>query len=81
MTDLSTLAEVEMEFTNAHAWLNAHELVDCKPYKGRWTRRTCHEIYMRAQRSSGYTGARYVGPHIKNVPCSSCPVMAAILSQ
>ena len=25
-----------MLYTNAQAWLDAHELIECKPLKGRW---------------------------------------------
>jgi hypothetical protein len=66
-----------MSFTDPQAWLEAHELIECKPLKGRWTRETCIEISKKMQKSSG-TQKSMSEARIRTLPCVNCPILAAL---
>lgn len=67
-----------MQFTDARAWLDAHELIECKPLKGRWTRETCLEISKRARKAPKNAKSRLDIQPVKTVPCVNCPILAAL---
>lgn len=67
-----------MVFTDARAWLDAHELIECKPLKGRWTRRTCLEISRRARRPPRNAKSAVEPTPARTVPCANCPILAAL---
>jgi|GEM_PF-536721 len=64
-----------MVYTDAQAWLDAHDLIECKALKGKWTKRTCLDISrgirksQRKQRTSQEEGSPAVSS-----PCANCPV-------
>lgn len=65
-----------MVFTDAQAWLDAHEVIECKPLKGRWTRKTCMEISGRSGKTAQKKG-KTVTP-TRTLPCADCPILAAL---
>jgi hypothetical protein len=67
-----------MVYTDAQAWLDAHELIECKPLKGRWTRRTCLEIYKRIRKAPRNAKAQLDLASSKSLPCANCPILAAL---
>ncbi len=67
-----------MVYTDAKMWLDAHEIIECKPLKGRWTRKTCLEIAKRGQKPSKKARAQMRVPANRAVPCANCPILAAL---
>jgi hypothetical protein len=66
-----------MMYTEAQAWLNDHEIIECKPLKGRWTRKTCLELSRRARKPPRNVRNAVVS-EVKTVPCANCPILAAL---
>lgn len=67
-----------MVYTDAQAWLDAHEVIECKPLKGRWTRKTCLEISRRAQKTPRNAKSTARSGSLRTVPCANCPILAAL---
>jgi hypothetical protein len=67
-----------MVYTDAQAWLDAHELIECKPLKGRWTRKTCLEISRRAGRAPRNAKSHVNTRGARSLPCANCPILAAL---
>jgi hypothetical protein len=67
-----------MLYTNAQAWLDAHELIECKPLKGKWTRRTCLEISRRVQKAPRNAKSQVNAASARTLPCANCPILAAL---
>lgn len=67
-----------MVYTDARAWLDAHELIECKPLKGRWTRQTCLEISRRARRVPRNAKSQPDTTPLRTIPCANCPILAAL---
>ncbi len=67
-----------MSYTDPQAWLDAHELIECKPLKGRWTRETCLEISRRSQNNSRNAKSQVNLTGARTVPCANCPILAAL---
>jgi hypothetical protein len=67
-----------MSFTDPKAWLEAHELIECKPLKGRWTPQTCLEISRRVRKSPRNAKSPAEAPGARNLPCANCPILAAL---
>jgi hypothetical protein len=67
-----------MVYTDAQAWLDDHEIVECKPLKGRWTRKTCLEISRRTGRAPRNAKAQMAARPAKTLPCAKCPILAAL---
>lgn len=67
-----------MMYTEAQAWLNNHEIIECKPLKGRWTRKTCLEISRRARRPARNVKSPTTISESKTLPCANCPILAAL---
>jgi hypothetical protein len=72
--------EKEMDYTEAQAWLDAHELIECKPLKGRWTVKTCLGVSTRLRKSSKNSKNHDEANASSNMPCQECPVYAQIKS-
>ncbi len=66
-------------YTDAQDWLEAHELIECKPLNGRWTPKTCLEISKRTKNTSPQTKKRLnnLGAS-RSVPCANCPILAVL---
>jgi hypothetical protein len=67
-----------MDYTDARAWLEAHELIECKPLKGRWTRRTCLEISRRVRKPPRNLKCQERLMSQRILPCANCPILAAL---
>jgi hypothetical protein len=67
-----------MEYTNAQAWLDNHELIECKPLKGKWTRKTCLEISGRTRKIPRNSKSILSSAASRTVPCANCPILAAL---
>jgi hypothetical protein len=67
-----------MVYTDARAWLEAHELIECKPLKGRWTRKTCLEIARRVRKAPRNAKSQADLPPLRTIPCANCPILAAL---
>lgn len=68
-----------MVYTEAQAWLDSHELIECKALKGKWTKRTCLDISRgigRSQRKCR-SSREATTPSISS-PCTNCPVYATL---
>jgi hypothetical protein len=70
--------ECEMVYTDAQAWLEAHELIECKPLKGRWTRETCLEISRRVRKAPRNAKSQVNLAAARTLPCADCPILAAL---
>lgn len=66
-----------MVYTDAQAWIDAHELIECKPLKGRWTGRTCLEMSRRVRRPPR-NAKSHTAHAVEGLPCATCPVLAAL---
>ena len=75
---MGVLREKVMVYTDAQAWLEAHELIECKPLKGRWTRKTCLEISRRSRRAPRNAKSQLNSAMGRTLPCSNCPILAAL---
>jgi hypothetical protein len=67
-----------MVFTDPKAWLEAHELIECKPLKGRWTLDVCLEMSKRVQKVARNAKSPAEPSGMKNLPCANCPILAAL---
>ncbi|MCX5862881.1 MAG: hypothetical protein WCG29_06525 [Desulfomonile sp.] len=67
-----------MVYTDVRAWLDAHELIECKTLKGRWTRQTCLEISRRGRKAPRNAKSQVNVPLAKTLPCANCPILAAL---
>lgn len=67
-----------MEYTDAQAWLEAHDVIECKPLKGRWTRETCLEISKRGRKTPRNAKGHGAGFSFRTLPCANCPILAAL---
>lgn len=68
-----------MSFTDPKAWLEAHELIECKPLKGRWTLDVCLEMSRRVHKTPRNAKSPAVSSAImRNLPCANCPILAAL---
>lgn len=67
-----------MVYTDAQAWLEDHEIIECKFLKGRWTRRTCLEMSRRARKAPRNAKAHANVFVARTVPCANCPILAAL---
>lgn len=67
-----------MVYTDAQDWLEAHEIIECKPLKGRWTRKTCLEISRRSGKPPRNVKTRSRFPVTRTLPCADCPIVAAL---
>ncbi len=67
-----------MVYTDAQAWLDAHELIECKPLKGRWTRETCLEISRRVRKAPRNAKSQANVAVSRTLPCANCPILAAL---
>ena len=68
-----------MAFTDVRSWQAAHEIIECKALKGRWTLRTCLEISKRGQRKAPRSGrSQIAGVSGRVLPCANCPILAAL---
>jgi hypothetical protein len=67
-----------MAYTDARAWLEAHEIIECKALKGRWTRRTCLEISKRERKPPRSGKALWRAGGARLLPCANCPILAAL---
>jgi|UniRef100_A0A7C4ATI3 hypothetical protein len=68
-----------MVYTDAQAWLEAHEFIECKALKGKWTKRTCLDISRGIRR----TQRKYRSTHVEASPavmspCANCPIYATL---
>jgi len=70
--------EIHMVYTDAQAWLEAHELIECKPLKGRWTRKTCLEISRRVRKAPRNAKSQVNAVVSRTLPCANCPILAAL---
>jgi hypothetical protein len=70
--------EDRMVYTEVQAWLNDHELIECKPLKGRWTRKTCLEMSRRVRKPPRNVKTPVTISEAKTVPCANCPILAAL---
>lgn len=75
---IEVLRETNMVYTDAQAWLEAHELIECKPLKGRWTRETCLEIYRRTSKAPRNAKSQIDLTASRSLPCANCPILAAL---
>jgi hypothetical protein len=68
-----------MVYTDAQTWLEAHEIIECKPLKGRWTKKTCLEISQRSKKAPRNAKSK-VREALGNrtLPCANCPILAAL---
>lgn len=67
-----------MVYTDAQAWLKAHEIIECKPLKGRWTRKTCLEISRRTKKAPRNAKSQVATSLARTLPCANCPILAAL---
>ncbi len=68
-----------MVYTEAQAWLDAHELIECKALKGKWTKRTCLDISRGVHRSQRKSSSSRRGSAATiSSPCANCPVYATL---
>jgi len=67
-----------MVYTDAQSWLDAHEIIECKPLKGRWTRETCLEISRRARKAPRNAKAQVSAAASRTLPCANCPILKAL---
>jgi len=67
-----------MVYTDAKAWLEAHEIIECKALKGRWTRKTCLAISTRGRKSPRNARAQVSAAAMRTLPCANCPILAAL---
>ena len=67
-----------MVYTDAQAWLNDHEIIECKPLKGRWTRKTCIEISRRTRKAPRNAKTQVRAVALRTLPCANCPILAAL---
>ena len=67
-----------MVYTDAQAWLADHEIIECKPLKGRWTRQTCLEISRRVRKAPRNSKAHVAPASARPLPCANCPILAAL---
>ncbi len=67
-----------MVYTDAQAWLEAHEIIECKPLKGRWTRKTCLEISKRSGKAPRNAKTQMSAKSARSLPCANCPILAAL---
>jgi hypothetical protein len=72
------LREKVMVYTDAQAWLDDHEIIECKPLKGRWTRKTCLEISRRARKAPRNLKGHATPAVVRTLPCANCPILAAL---
>jgi hypothetical protein len=70
--------ERAMVYTDAQSWLDAHELIECKQLKGRWTRRTCLEISRRGSKGPRNAKSLDNTAASRTLPCANCPILAAL---
>jgi len=67
-----------MVFTDPKAWLEAHELIECKPLKGRWTLDVCIEMSKRVRKAPRNAKSPTEPAVMRNLPCANCPILAAL---
>ncbi len=68
-----------MVYTDAQAWLEAHELIECKALKGKWTKRTCLDISRGIRRTQRKYRSSYEEPSSAGKsPCANCPIYATL---
>jgi hypothetical protein len=67
-----------MAHTDAQTWMEAHEIIECKPLKGRWTAKTCLEIAGKSKQKSKSKAQENAGKSHGMVPCANCPILAAL---
>ncbi|MFC1836995.1 hypothetical protein ACFL2Q_20125 [Thermodesulfobacteriota bacterium] len=70
--------EMIMVYTDAQAWLDAHEIIECKQLKGRWTRQTCIEISKRTRKPPRNARRQISASLSRTLPCANCPIVAAL---
>ncbi len=66
-----------MVYKDAHSWMEANEMVECKPLKGKWTAKTCLEIAGKTKTKTKSKGHENIKP-FRSVPCANCPILAAL---
>jgi hypothetical protein len=57
--------------------MEANEMVECKPLKGRWTAKTCLEIAGKSK-PKNRSKTQDKSNSVKMVPCANCPILAAL---
>ena len=67
-----------MAFTDVRSWQAAHEIIECKALKGRWTLRTCLEISRRERKAPRSGRTQIAGVSGRVLPCANCPILAAL---
>ncbi len=67
-----------MVYSDAKDWQAAHEIIECKALKGRWTLRTCLEISRRERKAPRNGRAQIAGVAGRLLPCANCPILAAL---